>query len=187
MKSILSEINRILGITDSYQAPDGIMRLLLGDDRKERIRVFQEMAELFKFDYSYDWFHQYFEDEHADRKNNKQDFTPDSISKLVSQLMGSDTGITYEPSAGTGGMLIVNWHRNRAKYHPFDYYPNSHLIVCGELSDKTVPFLLLNLSIRGISGIVFHGNTLTNEYKAVYILTNVHNSITEYSEVMKWK
>lgn len=185
MKNTLSEINRIFAINDSYQAPGKIMDFIL-KNVDERNRIFSEMSELFKFDFSYDWFHQYFEDEHADRKNNKQDFTPECISKLVSQLVGSDKGITYEPAAGTGGMLISNWYRNRNKIHPFNYNPNDHLIVCDELSDKTIPFLLFNLSIRGISGIVFHGNTLHEDYKQVYVLVNKHNSITEYSDVHEY-
>lgn len=186
MKNILSEINRILSINDSYQAPERIMGLIL-ENGEEREKIFSEMSELFKFDLSYDWFHQYFEEEHADRKNNKQDFTPECISKLISQLTGSDRGVTYEPAAGTGGMLISNWHRNRIKSHPFDYKPNEHLIICDELSDKTIPFLLFNLSIRGISGIVFHGDTLIESYKKVYVLVNKHNSITEYSDVYEFK
>lgn len=83
-------------------------------------------------------------------------------------------------------MLISNWHRNRMKSHPFDYKPNEHLIICDELSDKTVPFLLFNLSIRGISGIVFHGDTIHEQYKKAYILVNRHNSITEYSDVYEY-
>lgn len=83
MKSTLFEINRILSINDSYQAPEKIMKFIL-ENGDEKRKVFSEMSELFRFDFSFDWFHQYFEDEHADRKNNKQDFTPECISKLVS-------------------------------------------------------------------------------------------------------
>ena len=149
MKNILSDINRMLGITDSYQAPEKIMNILTGDE-KECIRVFKEFLNYFKCDISYDWFHEYFEDEHADRKNNKQDFTPKCLSTLVSKLLGSDTGVTYEPTAGTGGMLI-------SKY------------------------------LRGILYRIFHGDTLRNEYKAVYILTNRFNSPCDFSTITKWK
>ena len=93
MKNILSDINVMLNITDSYQAPERIMNLLFGEE-KERIKVFKDFLDYFKCDVSYDWFHEYFEDEHADRKNNKQDFTPKCISTLVSKLLGCDTGVT---------------------------------------------------------------------------------------------
>jgi len=182
---ILDDINRMLEIVDSYQAPSRIMDILMGDD-KQRLRIFNEFLVYFKHDMSYDWFHEYFEDEHADRKNKKQDFTPKCISSLVSQLMGSDTGVTYEPSSGTGGMLITNWYNQRSKIHPFNYDTNKHLIIAVEKSDKTIPFLLMNLSIRGISGIVFHGDTLKGEYKAMYVLTNECNSIACFSKITKW-
>jgi type I restriction-modification system DNA methylase subunit len=181
---ILEAINSILGIGESYQAPERIMTILSGD-KAERVRIFHALLDRFDCDMSYDWFHEYFEDEHADRKNRKQDFTPNSISRLISELLGGDTGITYEPAAGTGGMLIVNWHRHRSKTSLFDYRPNDHLVACHELSDRAVPFLLLNLAIRGISGIVFHGDTLRTGCKAVYVLTNEYNSPTDFSTVTK--
>lgn len=186
MKNLLSDINKLLGITDSYQAPERIMNILFS---KESIRrqIFKNFLDYFKCDVSYDWFYEYFENEHADRRNNKQDFTPKCLSSLVSRLLGSDTGVTYEPTAGTGGMLISNWYNHRNNINFFNYKPNDHLIVCGELSDKTIPFLLFNLSIRGISGMVFHGDTLKNEYKAVYILTNKFNSPCDFSVIAKWK
>lgn len=182
---IMNDINRMLDITDSYQAPERLMSILMGNEDR-RINVFRNFLDYFKCDVSYDWFHEYFEDEHADRKHQKQDFTPKCLSSLVSKLMGSDTGITYEPAAGTGSMLITNWYLQLYNVHPFDYEPNKHLIVADEISDKTIPFLLFNLSIRGISGIVFHGNTLTGKYKAVYILTNERNSPVCFSTVTKW-
>lgn len=182
---ILEDINKLLDITDSYQAPGRVMEILFGDKNRRNL-VFKSFLDYFKCDVSYDWFHEYFEDEHADRKNNKQDFTPACLSKLVSTLLGSDTGVTYEPAAGTGGMVITNWYNQRSNIHPFDYKPNNHLIVCSEMSDKTIPFLLFNLSIRGISGIVFHGDTLKGKYKAVYVLTNERNSPIVFSIVTKW-
>lgn len=182
---ILEDINKMFGVTDSYQVPEQIMNILMGSEEK-RVKVYCTFLDYFNYDISYDWFHEYFEDEHADRKNKKQDFTPNCISSLVSKILGSDKGVTYEPAAGTGGMLITNWYKQRALIHPFVYKPNNHLIVAGEMSDKTIPFLLFNLSIRGISGMVFHGNTLKREYKAIYVLTNERNSPISFSKVTKW-
>ena len=90
MKNILSDINRMHGITDSYQAPEKIMNILTGDEKQSKT-VFKEFLNYFKCDISYDWFHEYFEDEHADRKNNKQDFTPKCLSTLVSLVLGAET------------------------------------------------------------------------------------------------
>ena len=117
--------------------------------KKEASRVFKEFLDYFKCDISYDWFHEYFEDEHARiGRITSRILLPKCLSTLVSKLLGSDTGVTYEPTAGTGGMLISNWFNHRNAISFIDYKPNDHLIVCGELSDKTVPFLLFNLAIR---------------------------------------
>ncbi|HEC2231916.1 TPA: hypothetical protein R1967_002143 [Staphylococcus delphini] len=78
--NVTNEINKILNIKDSYQAPKRIMDILCGD-RDKRDEVFKQFLELFKYDVTFDWFHEYFQDEHADRKKKKQDFTPQSISK----------------------------------------------------------------------------------------------------------
>ena len=53
MKNILSDINEMLSITDSYQAPERIMNLLFGE-KKERIKVFKDFLDYFKCDVSYD-------------------------------------------------------------------------------------------------------------------------------------
>ena len=183
---ITNDLNNILGISESYQAPQKVLDIVLGDE-DTRNKIYDSLARYFKYDYSRDWFFEYFEEEHADRKNNKQDFTPPSLARLVSKIIHSDSleGVHYEPSAGTGQMIILNWEDVRKKYHPFDYLPNSHLVVAQELSQKTIPFLLLNMSIRGMSGIAIHGNTLTQEIKAAYLVINEKNSIASYSKVIQ--
>lgn len=100
-----SMINDILDIKDSYQAPQKIMDMLYGDI-EERNKTFMEFLKAYKNDVNYDWFHEYFQDEHADRKKHKQDFTPKSISKLLVELVSDKQGDYYEPAAGTGGIVI---------------------------------------------------------------------------------
>jgi type I restriction enzyme M protein len=104
---------------------------------------------------TFDWFHAYFEDEHADRRTRKQDFTPNCISDLVARLLPKD-GTVYDPASGTGGMIIRSWNRN----------PNN-IFICHELSNRALPFLLFNLSIRNMGALVIHGNSLTGETRDV--------------------
>ena len=66
---------------------------------------------------------------------------------------------------------------------PWEYRPIDHLVVCSELSIKTVPFLLFNLSVRGICGMVFHMNTMTEEIFKTYIITNPNNNPCGFSDV----
>ena len=157
-------INAILKIDDSYKAPQRLMDLLM--DADEKVDLFSRFISE-NNDFSYEWFQKYFEDEHADRKEKKQDFTPDSISKLLSALV--DKGETYfESTAGTGGLLINYWNN-----HPDAYY---HV---EELSDRAIPFLMFNMSIRNMGGIIYHGDSLTKKWKAVYELerTNTFSAI----------
>ena len=189
-KNILSEVNHILGINDSYQAPDRVLALVTGDDRRERDRVYYELAELFGSDYSRDWFFEYFQEEHADRRQNKQDFTPPCIASVIHDVLherfskdSDDKEISYDPAAGTGQLVIRDWWLTRKLQMPWEYKPMDHLVVCSELSVKTIPFLLLNLSIRGICGMVFHANSMTNEIYQVYVLTNEKNDPLHYSDV----
>ncbi|HEP1531909.1 TPA: SAM-dependent DNA methyltransferase, partial [Streptococcus pyogenes] len=80
----IDEIHRILGIDEVYKAPKRLTDILFDKDSREDI--FRQFLDI-ETDLSYDWFMRYFEDEHADRKNKKQDFTPLSVSKLLTGLV----------------------------------------------------------------------------------------------------
>src|SRR5699024_11963618 len=89
MTDVLTKINNLLGIKESYKAPDRLMEILYMD-KTERDKHFMDFLNAFDKDVTYDWFHDYFQDEHADRKNQKQDFTPQSVSSLLSQMVRSE-------------------------------------------------------------------------------------------------
>lgn len=185
--SKLNEINKILGIKDSYKAPDRLMDILYGDI-KERDKVFKQFLELYNYDVSWDWFHEYFQEEHAERKSRKQDFTPESIAKVLSKIvdMKDDTTI-YEPTAGTGGVLITNWNETRMKSNPFTYRPSNYFHLVEELSDRTLPYLLFNLIIRGMNAVVIHGDTLTRESYGVFFIQNDGDDHMKYSSLNRMK
>lgn len=185
--SKLNEINKILGIKDSYKAPDRLMDILYGDI-KERDKVFKQFLELYNYDVSWDWFHEYFQEEHAERKSRKQDFTPESIAKILSKIvdMKDDTTI-YEPTAGTGGVLITNWNETRMKSNPFTYRPSNYFHLVEELSDRTLPYLLFNLIIRGMNAVVIHGDTLTRESYGVFFIQNDGDDHMKYSSLNRMK
>lgn len=175
-------ICEILGVDEPYQVPQRIMETLTSPDRD---RVYLEFLEAFDFDVSRDWFHEFYEDENAERKKNKQDFTPASLAKLTSELAGYGDGVTYEPSAGTGGMIISRWDLQRKRYHPFEYKPSLQWFVAEDMSDRAIPFLLFNLSIRGINANVLHIDTLTRRCKAAYLVENAQNDMLAFSNVVE--
>lgn len=185
-ENTLSKVNKLLGIEESYKAPERIMELISNEETAKKL--FLNALVEFDYDLSYEWFTSYFEDEHADRKNKKQDFTPTCLSRLMSEMISSDKsqGIIYEPAAGSGSTIISHWQSETGKFRfPWDYNPADYLYVCSELSDKVVPFLIFNLMIRGINAAVIHGNTLTKECKEVYACINESNDYMSFSRLVK--
>jgi len=63
-------------------------------------------------DLSKDWFASYFEQNIADRKHFSQDYTPGSVSQLLSEITGYGT-TTFDPAAGTGSITIGKWDYDR--------------------------------------------------------------------------
>lgn len=184
--TLLNDVNQILGIKDSYEAPGRMLEIL--KNPAEREGVFFKFLELFDYNLDEEWFYKYFQEEHADRKNNKQDFTPNSLSSLLSEMINSrksDDGyiVIAEVSAGTGGMVISHWANERRKYLPWTFKPDDYLYLCTELSKKTIPFLIFNLMIRGINAIVIHGNSLTYEAENAYWIYNEKNDFMSFSDL----
>jgi len=182
--STLHKVHNLLGITESYQAPEKMMEMISGEVPKD---FYLAMLKAFDHDLGLEWFNDYFEDEHADRKNNHQDFTPTSVSRLMAETLGKQEqkGIIYEPAAGTGSTIIQHWRGKRLKRAPWDYSPLETLYVCEELSSKTIPFLLFNLLIRGMNAVVIHGDTLTRQALDVYHCFNETNDAMGFSSLMK--
>lgn len=182
----ISDFNKLLGITESYNAPAALWKIL--SDKKARESKFMEFLEAFDYDVTIDWFHQYFQDEHADRKEKKQDFTPDSVAYLVSQLVGNSSAGSntfYEPAAGTGGITIKRWNDDRMQHSPFEYTPSMYLYTCEELSERTIPFLLFNLSIRGMNACVVHCDVLRREAWGAWLVQNDRNDHMMFSNIYR--
>lgn len=180
---IVRTLNDLFGVKEAYRAPDALLKILF--NKSEREPLFHELLELFNYDVSFDWFHDYFQEAQADRKNFKQDFTPHSLSQLLSRLIEPDMGNTLDVAAGTGGILIQHWQEQRCKFGPIKYNPRAFWYQAEELSDRAIPFLIFNMAIRGMNGVILHGDALTRKFKAVYFIRNNTSDYQAYSEVMK--
>lgn len=175
------DLQELFKIEDILDLPKAIAELYESDSQKKTF-VYKKLIKLNNYDMSYDWFQNIYEEEFAQRKQNKQDFTPNCVSILLSKLTGTEKGIIYEPTAGNGSLIIANWNYRKSKLvEEFD--AEEHPVECWELSDRSIPLLLLNLSIRGIVGAVNHGDVLSKEIKAKYILT----SDNQFSKIEKIK
>lgn len=147
------DLNTILEIKESYQAPSVILEKLREGKGDELCKKIVDASGL---DFGTDIFSSIFEEEHAERKKSKQDFTPDGVCRLLSSLLGS-TNTLFEPCTGTGSLVLALWRDNR-----------DIECECWELSTRTIPFLLLNLMIHNIKARVYHGDSLKFEAFAKY-------------------
>lgn len=195
MQFDVKTVNSILDIDDSYKAPDKLLKLMLDDTK--RVETFKKFLNV-STDLSFDWFHEYFEDEQAERKSKKQDFTPDSIANLLNKLTGNTTGYYYEPTAGTGGILITRWWQDCLNdpvgtknnidipgVSFFTYDPRKYWYQVEELSDRAIPFLIFNMAIRGMNGVAIQCDSLSREAKEAYFIRNDTNNALRFSEVIK--
>lgn len=171
-------IHELLGIDEVFKAPNKLMEILFNkSDREELFKQFLEHER----DMSYEWFMQYFEEEQADRKNKKQDFTPQALSNMLSKIVGGNS--YFEVAAGTGSIMIQAWQEHRLNESPFTYKPSNYWYHVEELSDRAIPFLLFNMLIRGMNGIVVHGDALTREIKNVYFIQNTKDDYMKFSDL----
>lgn len=175
---------RIFNVEDIINLPQAAMDIVMGD-RERRDAVYRELLSVNSYDMSFDWFRQLYEEEFAQRKKQKQDFTPVEVSEIVAKIALPTVGTIHEPTAGTGGLIISAWWEQCRRAIPWDYYPSQHMISVWELSDRAIPLLLLNLSIRGIMGYVYHGDVLEGTVKARYILLNRSDDALGFSDVVK--
>ena len=107
----------------------------------------------------------------ADRKEKMQDYTPSCLGKLVAKLNHLENAKScYDMCAGSGSLTIQAWNLN----------PECTFI-CEELDPRVIPFLLCNLIIRNIQGLVIHGDILSKERFKAWRLCKGH----EFSTVLE--
>ncbi len=177
------DLFKVFLIKDLMDLPNAVTKIL-DMDLEDRNKIYRELIRLNDNDLSYDWFQEFYESDLSERKQKKQDFTPNSLGVLCS-LITSQTGSIHEPTAGSGSMIIADWWQRCMKLLPWEHFPSLNIVSCWELSDRSIPILLLNLSIRGIMGYVYHGDVLTKEVKQKYILLNRKDDTLSFSEIIK--
>jgi len=177
------EVFKIFHIEDLRDLPDAVMRILDGSVEL-RNKIYNELIRMNDYDMSYDWFQGLYENELSERKQKKQDFTPNSLGILCSKLT-SQAGPIHEPTAGNGSMIIADWWQRCYNKIPWEHFPSQNMVTCWELSARSIPILLLNLSIRGIMGYVYHGDVLEKSIKMKYILLNRKDDTLGFSDIIK--
>ena len=158
MKTFLKEI---LECREASEIPEKLLDILLDESSREHIL---QLINEKKDDKVIDVFRDMFQEEQSNRKELKQDYTPDGLSILLAELSGNTKNLA-DVCAGTGSLTVAF-----LKAHP-----EVEFVRCEEFSAQPIPFLLANLSLMNIDGEVIHGDSLTQEVFKVYKLKRSKN------------
>lgn len=172
------------GIDDIMNLPKAVEQVIQ-KPLDERNDIYREFMRLNNYDMGRDWFQRVYEEEFSQRKNQGQDFTPIEVTELCSMLACVENARNvHEPTAGTGQLIISAWWIWAKSRTPWEAFPSLFPVTVWEILDRTIPFLLFNLSIRGLMGYVYCGDVLEKTIKAKYILLNRHDDALGFSEII---
>ena len=175
-----------------------LRKIVLDKDKREKF--FKSLLDIDPQIVQIDTFKRYFEDYSAERKANKQDYTPDEIARLLAMLTNQVPPDTFKPqegkpdpsagmytasdfTAGTGSLLIQKWWFDMTQTMPWNYHPHNYFYFAQEYADNAIPYLLLNLSLRGMNCVVVHGDTLSGDVKQVYLVENPNDNWLGFSDI----
>ncbi len=179
------ELYTIAGVNQHAEFEKFISDLLFKP--KERNDFYKKILAI-NSNVSTDTFREYFEEYAAERKSQQQDFTPDSVSELLAKITRNDNSSEsgwsgYDPTAGTGSLIIKKWNDDRLAETPFSYAPHNYLYMVEEFGDNVIPYLLHNIAIRGMNCVVIHGDTLERNIKQIYFVQNSHDDYMKFSDI----
>lgn len=143
----------LCGVSEISEIRDVLFNAVLSQD----IAIFEGYSNI--IDDTKDWLQALWQYYEADRTEKKQDYTPKSLCRLVSELAG-DCNSVYDCCGGSGA-LTVEMLKNRDIENVF----------VEELDERVIPFLLFNLCLRNASGYVINGDVLSREQFKCYKLT----------------
>lgn len=138
----------IFGVSESYKLPDAIMACLLSGGAAEKLTEIKAEGISSLRDY--------YQNEQGDRKNLKQDFTPDDICQIVAELM--QDGSVLDMCAGTGVLSAAAYASGHGKIHE------------QEFSERTIVFNLLDAALNGRPCVVDQADCLREHLSMRYIL-----------------
>lgn len=150
----IEKFMKILQVNEEYEIQNKLMNVLLSDKKN----IFLDELINNGFDIEKDCIREMFENELANRKTLKQDYTPYSICKLISLITGKHEEI-LDVCSGVGSLAIQNSLDN-----------DTDMFVCEEISTLSISMLLLNISIRNINATIYRKDVLTQEVFETYEL-----------------
>jgi len=123
----------------------------------------------------------------AEGKKGGEFYTPRSVVKLLVEMLEPYKGRVYDPCCGSSGMFVqsVEFIRAHAKGNGNGGKAKTDIAIYGQESNYTTWRLaMMNLAIRGIDGLIAHGDTFHNDrhpdLKADFILANPPFNVSDW-------
>lgn len=159
MKELKTVVDNLIGffdIEDVGYLGDKLKDILFSEEKEQIFDKYIAIVE----DLDIDWLQKIYQYYKSNRTDFKQDYTPQSLSSCLAQVLYYEEAETVYDACSGSGSLVVELHRlnNSLKFH------------CQELDDNVIPFLLFNLSIRNIAAVVIRGDILAGVQYEVYRL-----------------
>src|SRR5437016_2275761 len=135
----------------------------------------------------------------AEGKKGGEFYTPRSVVKLLVEMLEPYKGRVYDPCCGSSGMFVqsVEFIRAHAKGNGNGGKAKADIAIYGQESNYTTWRLaMMNLAIRGIEGLIAHGDTFHSDrfpdLKADTILANPPFNVSDWRgellrEDKRWK
>lgn len=156
-----------MGIEEIYELTKKLQTILF--DKAERESYFDKIISS-GIDLKTDFIRDIYQEEAAQRKQLKQDYTPNCLCNLFYELAQEPVEILDE-CAGTGSLAIA-------------YIANGiKKVTCIEKSKTVFPILLFNMAIRNVTGYVILGDITDRKITEVHKLEEGD----KYSEITKTK
>jgi len=142
---------------------DEYFRLVRGNDKSIPKRLLKNFSNI-PADATGDMFgqiYQYFLGEFAlaEGQGGGEFFTPDSVVRLMVEIIEPRRGKLLDPACGSGGMFVQSgrFMQERAKEEGFD--PNDFFVYGQEKTLETVKLAKMNIAVNGLKGDVRQANT----------------------------
>lgn len=150
------DVRAALGITEMYELHQKLSNIL--SDKQAREMYFNSITES-GIDLKTDFIRDLYQEEAAQRKQLKQDYTPDCLCDLFYELSDSPRMILDE-CAGTGS-LAISFISHGIKE-----------VICIERSETVFPLLMFNMAIRNVTGWLIKEDVTTRNVLDAYRLVS---------------
>ena len=142
---------------------DEYFRLVRGEDKSIPKRLLKNFSDI-PVDAGGDMFgqiYQYFLGNFAlaEGQGGGEFFTPDSVVRLMVEMVEPTKGKLLDPACGSGGMFVQAGRFMQANAEALGLDPNDFFVYGQEKTLETVKLAKMNIAVNGLKGEVRQGNT----------------------------